>query len=278
MQIAEASPTLPSFIAQAYAESTKSGNTGAAATKELYKAMEEGKAKVDIFLRAMELASKAAQPNIERSSQTSQSEANRLANKRSYLMNEASVKSVEDGFYRVNKALNVFAEDLTPVADKLAVQFGKIVGGTADFALGVRGIVKGEKDGMQLVKDNWQYLPQIQVPKFLLEHSVPGMIYDRFKGEDESKGNGFLRPSPMIQSRPEWMNQASKYSPPSLQDIIRGSNISSTQNNNITLNINSPATNANELARDLEPHIESIFRRSNQRVIGEALLMVPHKE
>lgn len=164
-QIGESSPTLPAYFAKAWAEQTKSNRTGAEAYAALMKAMEKGEVKSAVAIRALELAAKDAKPALERSTRTSAAEANRARNIRSYTMNEASIEGVEDGFYRVNSAIRVFAEDLAPHAQDMAVGFSQSLGAMADFSLGLRALAKGLPNGKQdtlnaAEKLPWMYLAQ----------------------------------------------------------------------------------------------------------------------
>ena len=166
-QMAESSPTLPGFIAKAWAEQTKSNLKGAAATSALYKAMEKGLVKSDTLLRAMELASLSAQPGLKLSTNTSAAEANRTKNTISYSMNDASVAGVEDGFWRMNRAISVFTKDLAPHGEAAAVSFAQYLGAMADFTLGLRGLAKNIPGSRQETVEAAKKLPHSYLTRVL---------------------------------------------------------------------------------------------------------------
>ncbi|WP_439887735.1 hypothetical protein ACSX1C_00290 [Pseudomonas sp. MBLB4123] len=284
LQIGDASPTFPAFVAKAWAERTKSGATGGEAMGALLKAMEKGQVKSEVMLRALELASISAKPGLALSTQTSQAEANRIANTRSFVMNEASIQGVEDGFYRVNKAIGVFAKDLAPHAEKMAVSFAQSLGAFADFSLGIRGIAKGEAGAKQSTLDAAKKLPIGYLSQM---NPVTGSFYLAYKGAQAfgigQKDYGFSQanPSPMMPSKKEWELQASQAKEKAISSLMHSS---STVNNNTVqveqpiLNIYSQATDAESLARDLEPHIDKMFNRSAGNLMGAALLQFGQKE
>jgi hypothetical protein len=307
-QIGESSPTLPSYFAKAYAEQTKSNLKGAEAMGALMKAMEKGLVKSDIALRALELASIDAKPKLALSTTTSAAEANRARNVRSYTMNEASIHGVEDGLFRVNKAIRIFAEDLAPMSESMAISFAKSLGATADFTLGLRGMAKGipgaKESTMKAANDMpWYDIsqplgPAVSVPigaykmtKWMMEEfKTPAPVispqaYQESAARFKTLGNTFagstdkplgmlplLLPLPPTQSRESAVSQlAGKYAH-QLQTINSPTNITST------FNITSTAQDVESLSRDLEPHINNLFRLGNSRLLSESLAQFPMGE
>ncbi len=286
-QIGDASPTFPSFVAKAWAERTKSGLSGGKAMGALMEAMKDGQVKSDVMLRALELASTSARPGLVLSTQTSQAEANRIANTRSLTMQQASIEGVEDGFYRVNKAIGVFAKDLAPYAQAMSVSFAQSLGAFADFSLGIRGIAQGEAGAKHVTLKAAQELPYGYLSQL---NPVTAATYWSFKaakafgaGEREDNiGNSFI--SPLKQSGiKEWQTSASQMKDNAISSLM---NSRSTTNNNtsqVTISpgafvINSQATDAESLARDLEPHINNMFRGHTDTIIGTALLQYGQME
>ena len=249
----------------------------------LLKAMEKGQVKSDIMLRALELASISAKPGLALSTQTSQAEANRIANTRSFVMNEASIQGVEDGFYRVNKAIGVFAKDLAPHAEKMAVSFAQSLGAFADFSLGIRGIAKGEAGSKSATWKAAQELPYGYLSQM---NPVTAAAFWSYKGAKAlgigEKEYNFAQPSPLIPVKKDWENRASQIKENAINSLMGGS--SSTVNTSSVsvapgaFVIHTSATDAESLARELEPHINSIFDRSAQNLMGAALLQFGQKE
>lgn len=250
----------------------------------LMEAMKDGQVKSDVMLRALELASTSARPGLVLSTQTSQAEANRIANTRSLTMQQASIEGVEDGFYRVNKAIGVFAKDLAPYAQAMSVSFAQSLGAFADFSLGIRGISQGEAGAKHATLKAAQELPYGYLSQL---NPVTAATYWSFKaakafGAGEREDNSFISPLKPAGMK-EWQTSASQMKDNAISSLM---NSRSTTNNNtsqVTISpgafvINSQATDAESLARDLEPHINNMFRSHTDNLVGTALLQYGQME
>lgn len=142
-QAAEHDPTMPALFAQANAELKKSGKTGQAAMQQLRADMEKGLVGTDVVLKALQIGSNQAKDALARSTQTSQAELNRVQNTIDSTINDASLQGLEDNFQAALNAVNTFAKDLQPSALSLVKSFGEAYKASADFALWMRGIAKG---------------------------------------------------------------------------------------------------------------------------------------
>ena len=172
-QAAEHSPTFPALVAQANAEITKSGKTDAAAMQALRADMKAGRVGNEVLLRSLQIASRLAQPGLERSTHTSQAELNRVINTRDRAIDEAGQGGLEQGFQRALNAVNTFAPDITPAATNLVKSFGEAYGAVGDFSLWVRSIAKGytsPEKALETLKDKapgvassyWENHPGLQ--------------------------------------------------------------------------------------------------------------------
>lgn len=268
-QIGESSPTLPAYFAKAWAQKTNSGFQGAEAMGALMKAMERGQVKSDVALQALALASRDAQPSLALSTQTSAAELNRARNIRSYTMNEASIQGVEDGLFRVNRAIRVFSEDLSPYAEQAATAFGQYLGATADFTLGLRGLAKGipssKSETIEAAKEMpWWYFSQANPATLVGVSAYKAASYarDRFQHPDTTQEVQQLQ-------RQDQLQRLSLLAPSS-------NNVAPVFQN--TWNISTTAGNADELAEQLAPHMERVFSKQAEQLTGLALLSFPQTE
>ncbi|MFY1051178.1 tape measure protein [Ectopseudomonas khazarica] len=286
-QAGEASSTLPSYFAKAWAEQTKSNLKGAEAMGALMKAMERGEVKSAIALKALELAAKDAQPGLARSTQTSAAEANRARNTRSYTMNEASIAGVEDGFYRVNKAISTFAADLAPSAEAMAVDFAQYLGATADFTLGLRGLAKGipgaKQDTMKAAGEMpWWYFAQMNPVAVagVGAYNFGGYLRDKLNKPDavptatqdgitrmQAFSNALSTPKGIFPLETYKENQENI-----MRSVMPSSGINNSTINNSpvfhnTWNIQSSAIDVDTLSRELEPSIKQVLTDSVKQAI-----------
>lgn len=294
MQIGESSPTLPSYFAKAWAQQTKSNLKGAEAMAALMKAMENGEVKSAVALKALELAAKDAQPGLARSTSTSAAEANRARNIRSYSMNEASVSGVEDGFYRVNKAISTFAADLAPHAETMAVGFAQYLGATADFTMGLRGLSKGipgaKQDTINAAQGMpWWYFSQANPVALagVTAYKATNYIRDKMTEPATATADGVSRfkglqdalQQPMgmlpMESYKESSQRAMRSAMPSMGG---GSTVNNTPTFNNVWNISSSAIDVPTLTKELEPSMRSVFKQQTESLIGATLQQYPRAE
>lgn len=283
-QAGEASSTLPSYFAKAWAEHTKSNLKGAEAMGALMKAMERGEVKSAIALKALELAAKDAQPGLARSTSTSAAEANRARNIRSYSMNEASVAGVEDGFYRVNKAIATFAADLAPHAEQMAVGFAQYLGASADFSMGLRGLAKGipgaKQDTIKAAQDMpWWYFSQANPVALtgVTAYKATNYIREKMAAPTTATEAGVDRFKALQESfsRPVGMLPLEDYKD-SQQRAMRSAMPTSTTTNNtntVTVDVGGIVVQAGDSANveQLESKMEGVVTRVMNSAIGRTL-------
>jgi hypothetical protein len=274
-QMGDASPTFPSYVAQAWAEKTKSGLTGAKAMGALQKDMSDSKVGSDIMYRALEIASEKAQPSLARSTSTSQAEENRIANIASYSLNEASVAGLEDGFYRMNKAIKVFAEDLAPMSESMMTSFGQTLGATSDFILGLRQLSKGDTvGGMQTIKDNAGGLPAGYLASL---NPVTLAAYGGYK-----LGEVFGNTRPEFAPDTFGIKGATDF-PNYKQQALEGIRGSGSPSGTVMIQpgaftINTQATDAAGLRNDLEPMMVDVFKQQQAKSWQETIGQFSYKE
>lgn len=132
-------PGIVQMFAAEWADKTKSGLTGQDAVTALFAAMKKGEVKSDILPGVAQRAYDFANSHgLDKSSQTSQAQENRLANTRSDIVQNASEAGLEEGFAAILKAANIFTNDLNPASTELAKSFGIAAKDIAGFALGLR--------------------------------------------------------------------------------------------------------------------------------------------
>lgn len=132
-------PGIVQMFAAEWADRNKSGLTGQDAVTALFAAMKKGEVKSDILPGVAQRAYDFANSHgLEKSSQTSQAQENRLANTRADIVQNASQAGLEEGFAAILKAANIFTNDLNPASTELAKSFGSAAKDIAAFSLGIR--------------------------------------------------------------------------------------------------------------------------------------------
>jgi len=289
-QAAEHSPTFPALVAQANAEITGSGKVDAAAMQALRADMKAGRVGNEVLLRSLQIASRLAQPGLERSTHTSQAELNRVINTRDRAIDEAGQGGLEQGFQRALNAVNTFAQDLTPAATNLVKSFGEAYGAVGDFSLWIRGIAKGNitpEKALETFKDKApgianSYLdnhPGFQGIQWLFDND-PRLkfakdsaqnIYDWIRGPEYGVTPGY-RQVPDFQP----------YKPSELLNQLQGGG-GSTNNqtmlqiapNAFSIEINAPGADATSIAGELERQMSEIVDKTLINRMSDARLQYP---
>ncbi|NMZ64915.1 hypothetical protein HBN99_11385 [Pseudomonas oryzihabitans] len=289
-QAAEHSPTFPALVAQANAEITKSGKTDAAAMQALRADMKAGRVGNEVLLRSLQIASRLAQPGLERSSHTSQAELNRVINTRDRAIDEAGQAGLEQGFQRALNAVNTFAQDITPAATNLVKSFGEAYGAVGDFSLWVRSIAKGytsPEKALETLKDKapgvassyWENHPGLQGiqwlfnndPRLKFAKDSAQNIYDWVRGPEYGTTPGY-RQVPDFQP----------YKPSELLNQLQG-NGGSTNNQTMlqiapgafSIEINAPGSDATSIAGELERQMQDITDRVLVNRLTDARFQYP---
>lgn len=290
-QIGEASPLLPSYVAKAWAEQSKSNLKGAEAMAALRKSMEQGQVKSAVLLRALELAAIDAKPGLKLSTSTSAAEANRTKNTMSYSMNDASVAGVEDGFWRMNRAISVFTKDLAPHGEAAAVSFSQYLGNMADFTLSLRGLAKNIPGSKQQVLDTATKLPHSYITRAFaggpasLAVDLGKMSYnvttDYMKGSTHATQGGIDRMKGLRESfsMPQGVMPITGQKQGMLDAMAGQYQKAITNNNSVNVNVGGITVQANGMSGpEVEESMAATAKRVFTGVMGEVMQNFGQKE
>lgn len=119
-QLGEHLPGAESLFAQAWAEVKNTGKAGQAAIKDLQASMKKGQVGIETVLKAAEIAARRAAPTLEASSQTSQAQQNRAANRRDKAILALGGAGISDANAAFFKRLDVLWYTVEQRAPQLA--------------------------------------------------------------------------------------------------------------------------------------------------------------
>lgn len=121
-QLGEHLPGAESLFAQAWAEVKNTGKAGQAAIKDLQKSMKKGQVGIETVLKAAEIAARRAAPTLEASSQTSQAQQNRAANRRDkaiLALGGAGISDANSEFFKRLDTMWLTVQDKAPALAKV---------------------------------------------------------------------------------------------------------------------------------------------------------------
>ncbi|WP_145152765.1 tape measure protein [Pseudomonas oryzihabitans] len=121
-QLGEHLPGAESLFAQAWAEVKNTGKAGQAAIKDLQKSMKAGQVGIETVLKAAEIAARRAAPTLEASSQTSQAQQNRAANRRDkaiLTLGGAGISDANSEFFKRLDTMWLTVQDKAPALAKV---------------------------------------------------------------------------------------------------------------------------------------------------------------
>lgn len=125
-QLGEHLPGAESLFAQAWAEVKNTGKAGQAAIKDLQKSMKKGQVGIETVLKAAEIAARRAAPTLKASSQTSQAQQNRAANRRDKAILALGGAGISDANAAFFKRLDVLWDTVQDKAPQLAKIYSNI--------------------------------------------------------------------------------------------------------------------------------------------------------
>ncbi|MGP0147625.1 tape measure protein [Pseudomonas oryzihabitans] len=121
-QLGEHLPGAESLFAQAWAEVKNTGKAGQAAIKDLQKSMKKGQVGIETVLKAAEIAARRAAPTLEASSQTSQAQQSRAANRRDkaiLALGGAGISDANSEFFKRLDTMWLTVQDKAPALAKV---------------------------------------------------------------------------------------------------------------------------------------------------------------
>lgn len=125
-QLGEHLPGAESLFAQAWAEVKNTGKGGQAAIKDLQASMKKGQVGIETVLKAAEIAARRAAPTLEASSQTSQAQQNRAANRRDKAVLALGGAGISDANSAFFKRLDVLWYTVEQRAPQLAKVYSNL--------------------------------------------------------------------------------------------------------------------------------------------------------
>jgi len=119
----ESLPGAVSLFARAYQRQTGGTQTGSEAIKTLLAAMKKGNVRGDILTFAGDIASETAASGVEKASNSSQAQEERLSNSVNDMAIIASAAGVEEAFARIFKTLSEGIDESSGMVESLAQSF-----------------------------------------------------------------------------------------------------------------------------------------------------------
>lgn len=265
-QLADSNPAIRSFIIKAWEE-----RTGQSGVEKFLKAMSKREVSFNDVMHGYELSAKEASTRVKEL-------ANSIAGEKARLQNSRFAEELERSKGEMTTATRQFVEaqqKLHASMEPLRDAFYKIAAAGTSLAARFIGW-SGEKLTESPAMNGKLSVEQMSTAPLAssMGRGMLGVPDIRIIQTPQSK---FI--SPLIPKDPEWRKEAGKYMP-SVSEMSK----SYTNNNHSTNSVNvqpgafviqTNATNADQLASELEPHIKRVFRWGMEDVLNSTMLEYP---
>lgn len=259
-QLSDSAPAIRSYIIGAFEE-----RTGKKGVEAFLKAMSQRQVTFDDVMRGYAAAAKDASGKTKELANSIQGEQARFANLKFTEELERSKGPMTDAARQLAQSQQELYQAMEPLRDSFYRLAAASTSLTARFVssaakqLSQSPAFKGTASPAQL---NTEPMAS-SMGRGLL--SVPDI---RRLPDVYSPRQPFI--SPLVPKNPEWKAAADAYQMPSLQDIQRQMQQNITSNVNVqsgAVVVHTNAQNADQLATELSPHIQGIFRREFQSTL-----------